>query len=704
MVLLGEHVNNSGTIYTPDGQTILAAGDSAYLYAQPTPQMRGLSVDVLIDPNTNNINVNPLADSTAGTATNAGIITVGEGNATMDGAHLVQNGVIDALTGVNSNGSIILTARYAPDTSEAEAQVNSNNNSVYIAPTIPGSITFGPYSVTQVLPDLSDPTTTLDAQGFNPSVIVVQGKNVTFEGASFATAPLDGTDGQAIAPGALLMAPGGTVSVTAPVSYSLVTAGSAYATAYNITNKNTFLPVYQADTTGTAATGASILIDNGATIDVSGTQDVSIPVSRNVVAVNLRANELADSPLQRNGPLYGQTVYVDITETGQNADGSTWYGTPFANASGYIADIGRTVAERTAVGGEINLISGGSVVAVNGSTMNVSGGWIDYQGGVVATTLLLGTDGHLYDISDAEPSITYVGIAGTISIAHPRWGVTEVFNTPLVGSTDQQYESSYLDGRSAGSIAITANQMVLDGTMLGNSVSGPRQRTINANVDSSVPLGGSLTLQAPPDTSNLIAYMEPTEEGLTFVVDHANLTPAQVIALASGTVSLSDPSIDRDQTLLLPVDLFSAGGFTTLSTEASSEVTTSATVTSITSVSPFVGTALLPEGVNLNFGTAASATLNFNYDGTVARNSDGTLSTVSINQNNSANVTIDTYGSVDLEGSITAPAGKIVFNAGVLYDWKAINRCLLPGESTIDYSWINRRVGPDFQSSRPLDK
>src|SRR5208283_65548 len=27
----------------------------------------------------------------------------------------------------------------------------------------------------------------------------------------------------------------------------------------------------------------------------------------------------------------------------------------------------------------------------------------------------------------------------------------------------------------------------------------------------------------------------------------------------------------------------------------------------------------------------------------------------------------DAYGNVDLEGSITAPAGKIAFNAGVLY-------------------------------------
>jgi hypothetical protein len=107
-----------------------------------------------------------------------------------------------------------------------------------------------------------------------------------------------------------------------------------------------------------------------------------VPVSRNVVAVNLRANELRDSPLQRNGPLHGQTIDVDITVTGTRADGSTWYGTPFADASGYIALIGRTVAERTATGGAINLISAGDVVAVNGSTMNVSGGWLNYQSGI----------------------------------------------------------------------------------------------------------------------------------------------------------------------------------------------------------------------------------------------------------------------------------------------------------------------------------
>ncbi|MBV8274474.1 MAG: filamentous hemagglutinin N-terminal domain-containing protein, partial [Verrucomicrobia bacterium] len=666
VILLGAHVKNGGTISTPDGQTILAAGDSAYLYANPTAQMRGLSVDVLIDPNTNNPTVNPLADTTVGTTTNSGLITVAKGNATLDGASVIQNGVISALTGVDFNGSIIVTARYAPDTTAAA----SNGN--YISPTIPGSVTFGPYSVTEILPDLSDPTTTLDAQGFNPSVIVVQGKTVAFEGASFPGAPPIGSNGQPILPGAQLIAPAGTVSVTAPVSYGIPSQASNFTNAFGLQSPFPFGPIYA--TSAADGAGARIFIDNGVTIDVSGTQDVSVPVSRNVVAVNLRANELRDSPLQRNGPLHGQTIDVEIDVTGTNADGSTWYGTPFADASGYIALIGRTVAERTAIGGAINLISAGDVVAVNGSTMNVSGGWLDYQSGIVSTTRLLGTDGQLYDIANADPNLTYVGIPGSVTITHPKWGVTDTFNTPLVSGTDQRFEQGYLDGRSAGSIAITANKMILDGTLLGNSVSGPRQRTINANVDSSVPLGGSLTLQAPPDTaiqSTIFSYANAIQDDLIFVTGHAGMTPAQALSLADGTLPLSDPSIVRDQTLLLPVDIFSTGGFTTLSTEASSNVVTTTAAGSstktITTTSPFSGNIYLPQTVALDFGTAASATLNFNYDGTVARNADGTISTVNVNTNNSANLTVDAYGNVDLEGSITALAGKIAFNAGVLY-------------------------------------
>src|SRR5580692_6850544 len=262
VILLGAHVKNGGTISTPDGQTILAAGDSAYLYANPTAQMRGLSVDVLIDPNTNNTMVNPLADPTVGTTTNTGLITVGKGNATLDGAIVAQSGVIKALTGVDFNGSIIITGRYAPDTSAAATNQSFLNGGFYISPTIFGSVTFGPYSVTEVQPDLADSTTTLDAQGFNPSLIVVQGKTIALEGASFANAPFGGPDGQIITPGAQLIAPGGTVSVTAPIGYGEL-PNASYKNTLNVVTPQ---PIYA--TSAAAGAGERIFIDDGSTIDV----------------------------------------------------------------------------------------------------------------------------------------------------------------------------------------------------------------------------------------------------------------------------------------------------------------------------------------------------------------------------------------------------------------------------------------------------
>src|SRR5580692_3963580 len=262
VILLGAHVKNGGTISTPDGQTILAAGDSAYLYANPTPQVRGYSVDVLIDPNTNNTTVNPLADPTVGTTTNTGLITVGKGNATLDGAIVAQSGVIKALTGVDFNGSIIITGRYAPDTSAAATNQSFLNGGFYISPTIFGSVTFGPYSVTEVQPDLADSTTTLDAQGFNPSLIVVQGKTIALEGASFANAPFGGPDGQIITPGAQLIAPGGTVSVTAPIGYGEL-PNASYKNTLNVVTPQ---PIYA--TSAAAGAGERIFIDDGSTIDV----------------------------------------------------------------------------------------------------------------------------------------------------------------------------------------------------------------------------------------------------------------------------------------------------------------------------------------------------------------------------------------------------------------------------------------------------
>src|SRR6202008_1151668 len=59
-----------------------------------------------------------------------------------------------------------------------------------------------------------------------------------------------------------------------------------------------------------------IYFDDNALIDVSGLLGVSASVSENIISAQLRGPELANSPLQRNGPLRGQTIQVDIRNRG----------------------------------------------------------------------------------------------------------------------------------------------------------------------------------------------------------------------------------------------------------------------------------------------------------------------------------------------------------------------------------------------------
>jgi filamentous hemagglutinin len=70
-------------------------------------------------------------------------------------------------------------------------------------------------------------------------------------------------------------------------------------------------------------------------------------VTRNLVTAELRGNELADKPLQRDGVLRGQTVVVDARVG--TASGNK--GTDLADVSGQVALIGKDVLERTSRGG-----------------------------------------------------------------------------------------------------------------------------------------------------------------------------------------------------------------------------------------------------------------------------------------------------------------------------------------------------------------
>src|SRR5262249_24943627 len=149
--------------------------------------------------------------------------------------------------------------------------------------------------------------------------------------------------------------------------------------------------------------------------------------SENIVAAQLRGAELADSPLQRDGPLRGQTIQVDLNMTG-TYNGNSWIGTPLADVRGYVNLVQRTVGELSINGGTISLNAGRSVVVQPGATINVSGGSIAYTGATVQTTKVI-SDGHIFDISQATPDRIYDGIYNGFTIVHPKWGIVQTFTS-----------------------------------------------------------------------------------------------------------------------------------------------------------------------------------------------------------------------------------------------------------------------------------
>ncbi len=236
---------------------------------------------------------------------------------------------------------------------------------------------------------------------------------------------------------------------------------------------------------------------------------------------------------------------------------------PLADVSGYVGLIQRTVGELTTSGGSITLNAGGSVVLQQGSLLNVSGGYVQYQGAVVNTTRLLGSDGHLYDISQASPDITYVGIAGQFTVDHTHWGVTDVYTSPLLAGGS--FQEGYIQGGAGGSISIQAPTAAIDGDLLGLTVTGERQRT-NQPTPSSLSLslgapaaGTSGTGNTPSITSNVVFDVVASQTAVPFDPTSLTLDPTATITLspalvgADGFGSLSVNTSNGSLSVLAPI-------------------------------------------------------------------------------------------------------------------------------------------------------
>ena len=426
--LFAKNVQNAGTITTPGGQTVLAAGSEVFLndptaellYASEVnpdfPALRGLLVEV---------------GQGSGTAMNlaGGTINTPRGNATLVGMAVNQSGRISATTSVNENGSVMLLAR-------GSAQATTGNGVTVKRATTAGTLTLGSGSQIEIAPD-----TTSGADG----------KTLTADGNSIFTTSRVELSGQTIdmQPGASIVAHGGIVDVRAETTpfYPSTPTSSAYDLAAFDT-----------------ASPARIVVGDGVTLDVSGTTSTEVSAARNFVTTQLIGKtDLKDAPLQKDGPIYRSKLTFDIRSP-----------VPIlGDTSSYQTAIQRSVDERLAKGGTVTLMSNGSVVTNEHSLLDVSGGKVTYTDALVTPTVLIGADGARYTLATAPKDIVYTGIEGQKAPVVDRWGVVPQY-VPSQASTGRM-DKGYVDGQAGGTLNVIAPVSVLDGRIEAAATAGVRQ-------------------------------------------------------------------------------------------------------------------------------------------------------------------------------------------------------------------------------------
>ena len=459
VMLIAPTVVNKGKVEAADGQVIVAAASKVYLRSGGS-ELNGLLIEVdspagLNDFDTANTGVADgqldgqtvsLANATEdklGHATNLGELTTPRGNVTMVGFAVNQNGIARATTSVVAGGSVYLMAK---------------DTAVDVATQTPGSaragrVTLGRNSLTEILPETSDTATTQDGTAGTgldrPSRVRVVGQDIRIEGK-------DGNgDG-----GAQIIAPSGTVELVA------------------VDNpKNDFFVDNAADmfSGGSAVSNtARVHIADGARIDVSGLKDVEVAAGRSVIEIELRGDELKDSPVNQVGPLRGQKVFIDVDRALAESDA----GKPTLVARDTLLNLKaqqqRTVAERSTAGGAVKVYSKGEAIVESGATIDLSGGSLKHLPGNIKTTRL-SSGGQSVDVSEARADVRYDGITTRFVIDYGRWNRQDVID---LGPTFA-YSTGFQEGRDAGQLeTFGIGGLYARPDIVGKTVTGERQRDL----------------------------------------------------------------------------------------------------------------------------------------------------------------------------------------------------------------------------------
>ncbi|WP_375782797.1 filamentous hemagglutinin family protein [Bradyrhizobium sp. Pha-3] len=462
VLMMGTEVDNAGAITTPKGQTQFAAGDDFILRA-------GYGTNANQNSTTRGNEIAPVLyrGSSSGTVTNTGLVLAQQGDITLAGHAVTQDGILVSTTSVNQRGTIHL--------------LNSASDTT-------GSVTLTNNGISLILPE-TDAAAALVA-GIDPNATAFNSQRDALIASAkpnlLATGQFDNLS---------------TLSDRPDQSrIEIVTGGT-------VDFRNGSLTMAQGGQV-TAAAGKRVFAESGSVIDVSGTTGTVLPVSANAIKVNVQGNELRDSPQNRDGgALINSNLWIDARDLTLVPAGTGGYATDryytaggLLEVSGYLNNTGHKIGEWTAVGGTITL-SAPEVVAQRGAIFNISGGAVQYQSGYVQQTLLLGNDGRIYNADAAPANLTYVAVANGFIVNHAHWNVVEVYLSPF-GKGSSRWENGYTVGRDAGSLVLATPTSVFEGTILANVIDGENQIAKRpAGVadgykltQNAVPLAGTLAL------------------------------------------------------------------------------------------------------------------------------------------------------------------------------------------------------------------
>lgn len=622
ILLAAPHVINAGRLTAAQGQVILTAAETAltlttsegtgtdpirggqggdtnpqYVWAAPDKDVRGFvplpqgkrersdyfvwnTATGLIEAPQGNIYLrSPGNKAGPSLPDNGGGITLGFGAAYNDG-------ILSATTSVSRNGSIIIDA---------------------------GDVRLGKGSLLSILVDASDekiPQSPESLDGFRPSAIKI-GRNA---------------DRIVMEEDALLIAPAAKVEIGRPM------AGEV----------------------GNSISGQEIIFKRGSEINVAGLLDVLVPITENQVFIDpAKKNELRDSPIYRIGFLNGATIYLDPRKSGVREDGVAWIGSPLVDAKAYYQLVavgadrlmtkGGTVRIGTATVQPTSGTPNSSIIVRDGAVIDISGGSVRYEGGMVRTTQLVDNLGNVVDISEANPNATYVAIANGFTRSSPRWGRTETWSNPFA-RLKGYYVGEYDEGRDAGVLALEASSLAFDGKLFAQAYAGIRQITDGVTgtgstsiigderrvqgSNSELPSGGALIVRVGSDIAVTDVVPPLAEDGTYGAWTGGSITTdgTYVRPTLSG-----DPPLpaERLAAVLLSDDLLSGSGL--------SQVTLSAR----------------PE-TKSTFGNVSAFTL-----GKVTVGAD-------------ANITLNPGGifraegyRIEVNGNVTVPSGKIALKTSM---------------------------------------